>query len=261
MKSFSSPTRRKEARQPVTRTWGIPRFVGLSLGVHLVALILLSIPLSRSPRPIYAEPMYQVALVNWPVPNFKPPVPTHTEEPPKPKPVEEPKPKEPPAREKDVVKVPEKPKPKPEKKEPVKKPETKPEPTKAPETKPQETTPPEKEVKVPDTPEEPVSLGMVDQKDFKEDDYLKRVRQILAAEWTSPEGGSGDIRTTIHFVIEKDGTIVQPFVQEPSGWSLYDRQAMGAVVTTRRLPPLPEAYSGDHLGLTVIFQKTGVVPR
>ncbi len=259
MKLFSSPTRRKEARQPVTRTWGIPRFVGLSLGVHLVALILLSIPFSRSPRPIYAEPMYQVALVNWPVPNFKPPVPTHTEEPPKPKPVEEPKPKEPPAKETDVVKVPEKPKPKPEKKEPEKKPESKPEPTKAPETKPRETTPPEKEVKIPDTPEEPVSLGMVDQRDFRDDSYLARVRQMLAAHWEKQEG-SEELRTTVHFIIEKDGTIVQPFILEPSGSSLYDRQAMGVVLDTKRLPPIPEAYSGDHLGLSVTFRKTGVSP-
>jgi len=158
-----------------------------------------------------------------------------------------------------VVKVPEKPKPKPEKKEPEKKPETKLEPVKTAETKPQETTPPEKEVKVPDTPEEPVSLGMVDQKDFKNDDYLDRVRQALAMHWKRQEGNE-KLRTTIHFIIEKDGTIDQPYILEPSGLSLYDRQAMGAVLDTKRVPPIPESYSGDHLGLIVIFQKTGVAP-
>ena len=70
-------------------------------------------------------------------------------------------------------------------------------------------------------------------------------------------GGSGKVITTVHFTILRDGTILDPEVVTPSGWSLYDRVALSAVHSTRKLPPLPEAYSGDELGLTVHFQRVG----
>ncbi len=237
------------------------RFLALSLGVHALALILLAVPFSRNPPPLYAEPVYQVALVEWPETNFKPPVPTHTPEVKQPKPEpEKPKPK-PEPKKPDEVRVAEKPKPKPEKKEPEKQPEVAPKPEKKAETPPQEEAPPEKKVDIPDTPEEPVSLGMVDQKDFREDFYLELVRGILARAWDRPRVGKGVVRTTVHFVIRRDGTVVQPYVMEPSGIALYDRAAMAAVDRVKdRLPPLPESYSGDQIGLSVVFQSMGEQP-
>ena len=229
------------------------RCLALSLGAHVAVLLLVSVPLVPRVRPIYAEPIYQVALVEWPEPNYAPPVPART--PPRAqqkKPAPSDKPKEP-----DAVKIPEKKKPdKPVQKEsPVPAEPRKPEPNPAlPDQPPVQQTPPV------DAPEAPVSLGMVDQSDFKHDYYLQIVMSRLAQAWVRPPGGQGVTRATIHFIIRRDGTILQPFLQEPSGWSLYDRSVERAVQEVRQLPPLPQAYAGDQLGITAVFQRLGDEP-
>jgi TonB family protein len=115
-------------------------------------------------------------------------------------------------------------------------------------------------VDTPDAPPEPVSLGVVDQKDFRHDYYLELIRGLLARAWNPPDGGSGLLLTSLHFNILRDGTIIEPEIVSPSGWSLYDRAALGSVMTVRKLPPLPEAYAGEQLGLTVNFRRMGQEP-
>lgn len=231
------------------------RYLALSLGAHLAAVFLISIPLVHRVRPIFAEPIYQVALVEWPEPNYVPPVPARV--PPR---MEE-KPREKPA-------APEK-KPEPEavkiedrRKKPAKE-EPKPIPAKAgkAEARPVVAEPPPVERATPtEAPEGPVSLGTVDQSDFRHDYYLQIVMSRLAQAWVRPPGGQGMTRATIHFIIRRDGSIVQPFLQEPSGWALYDRSVERAVQEVRQLPPLPEAYGGEQLGVTAVFQRIGDEP-
>jgi TonB family protein len=175
-----------------------------------------------------------VALIKWPEPNFEPPKPAAK---PKPKPPE-PKPPEP------------KPKPKLET-GPLKETKSPPKETPKPETKPVETKP----VKEAPQAEDPVSLGVVDQPDFKQDSYLQLLRRLLARQWDPPGGGDGFTQASVHLVIKKDGTIVDPEVRNSSGWSLYDRSTLRAVLAVKKFPPLPEAYSGDELGLTVNFRQ------
>ncbi len=260
MKDIQAPTGREQGSQPEARRSGTGRFVLASVGLHAALLALLSVTVARPPQPIYAEQIYQVALVDAPVPNYQPPVPTHTPKPPEVKPEVKEPPKPPPAPVKDEVKIPETPK-QPKRKEP---PEKKPEPPKPVEKKPEAAptpeTPPPAKADVPDTPELPVSVGPVDQKDFKQDWYLELVRGIIAREWYQPSGGNGMIRATVHFIIHRDGTLAQPYLMEPSGWSLYDRAALGAVLSVekqQKLPPLPESYQGETLGLSVVFQMRG----
>ena len=244
MTSTKAPTRRKEARPPDAGSPDMRRFTLLSLGVHVLFLSLISVPLIRPLRPVPAEPIYEVALIQWPEPNYEPPKPVRPpekkKEPVKPKP--EPKKPKP----EDTVVVPKKNEPKPK---PV------PEPEEA-ETQVPEKTP----VPIPDAPEEPVSMGEVDQKDFKHDYYLQQVRRLLARAWDPPSGGSGVVRVSVHFIIDRTGTISALEVTATSAWNLYDRSAMGAVLNVKKLPPLPEAYSGDQLGLTVNFQRMGDAP-
>ncbi len=232
------------------------RYLALSLGVHLAVVFLISIPLVHRVRPIFAEPIFQVALVEWPEPNYAPPVPARV--PPRP----QEKPREKPAAEKkpepDAVKIQDSRK-KPEKPRE----ETKPvvAETKKVEKTPVVSEPPPVEHATPnEAPEGPVSLGAVDQPDFKHDYYLQIVMNRLAQAWVRPPGGQGVTRATIHFIIRRDGSIVQPFLQEPSGWALYDRSVDRAVHEVRQLPPLPEAYAGDQLGVTAVFQRIGDEP-
>jgi len=213
-----------------------------SVGIHVLLLGLIAIPVLRPERPVFAEPIYQVALVDWPEPNYEPPKPVRTQ-PAKPTPPKE-KPKPPPE---ETVPVPTKPKPKTEKQ---------------PEPKPKQPEPAEEppvKMNLPDAPPEPVSLGVVDQKDFRHDWYLEQIRAILARAWHPPDGGKGLLVTSVHFNILPDGTIADPEIVVPSGWSLYDRASLGSVLAVR-LPPLPESYSGEQLGLTVNFKRMGQEP-
>lgn len=237
MNPSKAPTRRKEARQPEAGSAPMRRYTLFSLGIHVLILTSLSLPFARRERPILADPIYEVALVQWPEPNFEPPKPVAK---PKPKPPE-PKPPEP------------KPKPKPKLETvPLKEKTAPPKETPKPETKPAET------VKAPETPqaqEDPVSLGTVDQPDFKQDSYLQLLRRLLARAWDPPGGGDGMNQAAVHLVIKRDGTIATPEVRTSSGWPLYDRSTLRAVLAVKRFPPLPEAYSGDELGLTVNFRQ------
>ena len=235
MDKNKAPTRRKEARQPGAGSSGMRRYAFSSVGIHVLVLSVVSMPVVQRETPVHADPLYEVALIEWPEPNLKPPTPT----PRKPKVVtEKPKPKQK-ALPKDAVTIPEK---------TVKKPAKKKEPAPEPEAT---VT---KELKPTEAAEEPVSLGVVDQRDFKQDYYLQALRRALARKWHPPKEGTGLLHTTLHFIVQKDGTIVQPKITGSSGSGLHDRAAMSAVLSVK-LPPLPEGYDGDHLGLTVNFKR------
>jgi len=218
------------------------RYAPVSLVVHVAGLALLSLPAIRLERPVFAEPIYEVALVRWPDPNYEPPVPA-TPRKKEPEPVKTPK-KE--TKPKDTV--------------PVKSSKPKPKAEAKPEAKTVDQPKVESQAKTPVADERPVSLGQVDQQDFRHDYYLELLRSILARFWDPPPGGDGVLTASVHFLIQRDGTITTPEIVGSSGWSLYDRSALGAVLTARKLPPLPEAYEGDHLGLTVNFQRVGGEP-
>lgn len=243
MNPTKAPTRRKEARPPDAGSPKMRRFTLLSLGIHVLFVSLFSLSLIQPLRPVPAEPIYEVALIQWPEPNYEPP-----------------KPVRPPEKKKE----PEKPKPEPKKPKPedaVVVPKSEPKPKPPPEPKQAEEPVPEKTpVPIQDAPEEPVSMGEVDQKDFKHDYYLQQVRRILARAWDPPSGGTGLVEVGLHFIIDRTGAISALEVSSTSGWNLYDRAALSAVLSVKKLPPLPESYAGDQLGLTVNFQRMGDAP-
>jgi len=246
------------------------RFTVFSVIGHLTILLGLGFTVAPPLRPIFAEPLYTVAFVESPDPNYEPPkrvrsksVRPKTETPkpaaqpppaetvPTPEPdiapteIAEPKPKAKPVKPKVVPKAAQ-PKPKPVEKVPLKPP------AKRPDEAPAEDAGPT--INNPEAPEDPVSLGMVDQKDFRDSYYLLLVRRKLAESWSAPTGGAGLLKTSIHFVIRRDGTIIDPEVNGSSSDRVYDRAALGAVVNAGAMPPLPQSYDGDEIGITVVFQ-------
>jgi protein TonB len=222
MHPSKAPTRRKEARQPGADSPRMRRYTLFSLGIHVLVLTFVSLPWTQRERPIFADPLYEVALIQWPEPNYEPPRPALRKEP-EPERKAKPKPK---------------PKPKPE--------------TVALEAK---TKTPEKAEPEPPPAEEPVSLGQVDQRDFTQDWYLQLIKARLARAWDPPSGGEGMMQASLHFIIRGDGSIGEPEVRSSSGWTLYDRSTLRAVMSVKKFPPLPESYSGDQLGLTVNFKR------
>jgi len=62
------------------------------------------------------------------------------------------------------------------------------------------------------------------------------------------------IRTTVYFKILKNGKIAEPIVEAPSGVAPFDQATLRAVISSDPLPPLPEEYKGEWLGIHLEFE-------
>jgi len=159
------------------------------------------------------------------------------------------------------------PEPEPEKQreEPAKLPEVKPEqkPVREdPEPQPQEPQPEQRD----DTPVEPLEdapapvpersqVAATDQP-FPYQYYFGLIEGGIARKWQPKRLGFRDrsSRTcTVHFFIERNGLITRETIVESSGIPLFDREALQAVKSVRRFPPLPGGFSTGSLGVTFVF--------
>lgn len=61
------------------------------------------------------------------------------------------------------------------------------------------------------------------------------------------------LKTVVYFRITKTGALSEVSVKESSGDPLFDQQALRAVKLSDPLPPLPEGYEDDHLGIYFEF--------
>ena len=174
--------------------------------------------LSRTPMP----PVYQVSLVS---------AATLAPEPRRP----EPRPEE------EVV---EETPPEPEAKEKIPDPESEPE---APRQQPTRETP----APGPDMGREtgldlPVTL---EGRPFRFPWYLEQLVRKIERNWRP---SSNTMRTTVYFRIARNGRISDIKIAEESGNFLFDQAARRAVEASAPMPPLPDEYDGDYLG--VYFQ-------
>lgn len=135
--------------------------------------------------------------------------------------------------------------------------ETVPDPEKAPETpKPREERPtpkpgPERETAEGDLP---VTL---EGKPFPFPWYLEQLVRKVERNWRPT---SNTLQATIHFRIDAEGRIREVAVHESSGNPLFDLAARRAIEAAGPLPPLPDEYQGDWLGVYFVFD-TDVTPR
>jgi protein TonB len=162
--------------------------------------------------------------------------------PPKPVPIEEEETPE------DLVPPPEKKKPPPKKKpEPEKKkviPST--------EIKKVETPEPEDSVSATPTP----STGDIalDVDEFPFAYYLATIKRKIASLWNVPAiPGSDGMYCKVYFRISRSGAIQSPVVESGSSNFLFDQAALRAVVQSNPLPPLPEGFEDDYLGVHFNF--------
>ena len=187
--------------------------------LHLAVLVWISsLPFFRKPI-VYSPPLFvDVVRVE------------------KPRPVKK---KPPPQQEK---KARDKPKPKPQPK-PAKKPETKKEekPEKA------EKTTPEKPAEGQETPVVPQSQIAVEAVEFPFAYYLNIIQTRVTENW-SPQAVREGAKTVVYFRVLPGGEISGIRVHSSSGQITFDRAALRAVTLTR-LPPLPQEFTGRHLGI------------
>lgn len=92
-----------------------------------------------------------------------------------------------------------------------------------------------------------------DQPDFNYSYYIERMLVTIGTNWFKP-ALTVPSSPVIKFKIQRDGTLAEADVERSSGLSFVDRAALRAVLASSPLPPLPAEFSGDHLGVHLIFE-------
>ncbi len=90
----------------------------------------------------------------------------------------------------------------------------------------------------------------VDAVNFCCPDYLVQLVTVIQRTWDNNQGVVGS--TTVRFTIARDGTILTPQVELPSGFIALDSSALRAVQITRA-PPLPAAFQNSTLTVHMRF--------
>jgi TonB family protein len=97
----------------------------------------------------------------------------------------------------------------------------------------------------------------VDTKDFPYSYYLNLLRYRVEENWNPPYQGSQKnqkISAIVGFKILRNGKITAVTVETSSERFLFDQAALRAIHAAGPLPPLPEEFSGDDLGVHIEFE-------
>ena len=89
--------------------------------------------------------------------------------------------------------------------------------------------------------------------DFKFAFYIDQLLSAIDAKWMRPPLGD-NVRCTISFRIQRDGSISELMVAESSGYNSFDLAALRAVQHAAPFAPLPRAYRNDSLGVNLIVR-------
>lgn len=81
-------------------------------------------------------------------------------------------------------------------------------------------------------------------------DYLTMMVELITRNWNSKQQAAG--ATTMRFVVQRDGRIVDPTIEKSSGNQSLDFFSQRALVLTK-LPPLPEGYPERALTVHIVF--------
>ena len=95
----------------------------------------------------------------------------------------------------------------------------------------------------------------VDGADFRNDFYLNLIITKIAKFWRNPlRRGGRKVSAVIYFRIHRDGSVSDITLEKRSGNTLFDTAALRATNSASPLPPLPDTYSGDFIGVHFEFE-------
>jgi TonB family protein len=96
------------------------------------------------------------------------------------------------------------------------------------------------------------SGSTLDVADFCCPEYIATMVTRIRAAWNQNQGAAG--ATLVKFTIQRDGKLTNVETERPSGTTTLDLAAMRAVLTTRTLPPLPDAFPNPTLTVHLNFE-------
>ncbi|MBA2564931.1 MAG: TonB C-terminal domain-containing protein [Gemmatimonadetes bacterium] len=227
-------------RRPVT--------ISASLHAFFIAALILSGSFASRSR--HYPPVYQVNLIAAPAaetlrPDRRRPQPRPADPEPEEKPATAPEP-EPEILEEEEELVPEEPtEPAPEEPEPV-------------EEGLETEAPPEEEIEenpVPDAGGNDAELDLkIEGKPFPFPGYLERLVNKIGRNWKKTPNKK-PLAATAYFRVERDGKVTSMEIYESSDDFLFDQAALRAIADASPMPPLPEGYTSDYLGVYFDFNE------
>ncbi len=91
-------------------------------------------------------------------------------------------------------------------------------------------------------------------KGFNYSYYLNILLSKIGSEWINPfKENEIVLRCVVYFEVSSDGTIRNVRLEEDSGNTIFNESAINAVISTRKLPPLPKEFSEDYLKVHLEF--------
>jgi protein TonB len=98
----------------------------------------------------------------------------------------------------------------------------------------------------------PGSGSSLDVADFCCPDYIAIMVTRIRSAWDQRQGAVGN--AYVKFTIQRDGTLTNVELERSSGVTPLDLAAMRAVMTTRTLPALPDAFPNPTLTVKLQFE-------
>jgi TonB family protein len=88
--------------------------------------------------------------------------------------------------------------------------------------------------------------------DFCCPEYIATMIVRIRSVWNQNQGAAG--QTLVRYTIQRDGSIINASIKRESGTSTLDLAALRAVLQTKTLPPLPDAFPNPTLTVNLNFQ-------
>jgi TonB family protein len=98
----------------------------------------------------------------------------------------------------------------------------------------------------------PGIVGTLDVGDFCCPEYLTTMISRIKAVWNANQNING--LTIIKFTIRRNGSLEDIVLEQSSGFPIADLAAQRAVILTKQLPPLPDAFPNPTLTMHLHFQ-------
>jgi protein TonB len=89
--------------------------------------------------------------------------------------------------------------------------------------------------------------------DFPFSYYVQQLLSLIGANWFRPDVPDGTV-CTVTFRVQRSGQVTEVKVESASGITYYDRAAVRAIYAANPLPPLPNDYPNDQLGVHLRFR-------
>jgi protein TonB len=85
--------------------------------------------------------------------------------------------------------------------------------------------------------------------------YVQQLTQQVAQQWYTGmiDPRAAGHRVYITFQVERDGSVTDVRIAQPSGDATLDQTALNAVRRIGSFAPLPDAYTGSHIDVTYYF--------